>query len=478
MEGPRLNAAVPLCVDLDGTLVRTDMLFESLVAALRRNPLVAFLVPFWLMGGRANLKQHLARHAPFDPAVLPYDEDLVALLRRERAAGRRILLATASDVRIAEAIARHLGVFDEVVASDGRRNLKAGVKAAHLAERFGERGFDYIGNGAADVPVWSRARTAYLVAGRPGMAQRVAAAGAEVRHLERRRGAPWPLVRVLRVHQWAKNLLVFVPLLTAHRLADPQAVNAALLAFVAFSFAASATYILNDLADLEHDRRHPGKRRRALASGELPVWVGTVLAPQLLLLAFVVALPLPPLFLLELGCYTAATVAYSLWLKRIVLVDVFMLAGLYAVRILAGAAAIEVPVSHWLLVFSLFMFLSLALAKRFTELSGLAKREGIDTPGRGYRAVDRAPVGIFGAATGTISVLVFALYITSPEVRVLYARPELLWMACPILLYWVTRVWLLAYRDELHEDPVIFALRDPVSLALGVATFASVLAAT
>jgi 4-hydroxybenzoate polyprenyltransferase len=469
---------VPLCVDLDGTLVRTDMLFETLVAALRRNPLLAFAVPFWLLGGRANLKQHLARHASFDAAVLPYDEDLLALLRRERAAGRRILLATASDARIAEAIARHLGLFDEVVASDGRRNLKAATKAAHLAGRFGERGFDYIGNDAADVPVWSRARTAYLIAAGAGLARRVAAAGAEVRHLERRRGAPWPLLRVLRMHQWAKNLLVFVPVLTAHRLDDAQSLDSALLAFIAFSLAASATYIFNDLADLEHDRRHPGKRRRALAAGELPVGIGAVLAPLLLLPALLIALALPRLFLLELGCYTAATVAYSLWLKRIVLVDVFTLAGLYTVRILAGAAAIGVPVSHWLLVFSVFMFLSLALAKRYTELSSLDPRAGIEAPGRGYRAVDRTPVGIFGAATGTISVLVFALYITSPEVRALYARPELLWVACPILLYWVTRVWLLAYRDALHEDPVIFALRDPVSLALGVATVATVLAAT
>jgi 4-hydroxybenzoate polyprenyltransferase/phosphoserine phosphatase len=465
-------------VDLDGTLVRTDMLFETLVAALRRNPLVALALPFWLARGRAHLKRQLALRGALDPATLPYDEAVLEFLRREHAAGRRLVLATASDEHIARDIARHLGIFEGVVASDGERNVKAAEKARRLAEAYGDRGFDYMGDGVADLPVWSRARTAYVVAPGPELPARAAASGASIRHIERRRGAPWPLLRALRPHQWAKNLLVFVPLFTAHRLNDGAAFAAAALAFAAFCLAASATYLVNDLVDLEHDRRHHGKRQRALAAGELPLWVGTVLAPQLLLLAFVIALPLPPVFLAELACYVAVTTAYSLWLKRIVLVDVFTLAGLYTVRILAGAAAIEVPVSHWLLVFSLFMFLSLALAKRHAELSGHARREVEETPGRGYCAADRALVGIFGAASGQLSVLVFALYITSPEVHALYTRPPLLWIACPIFLFWTARVWLLAYRDALHEDPVIFALRDPVSLALGAATVATVLAAT
>jgi 4-hydroxybenzoate polyprenyltransferase len=469
---------VPLCVDLDGTLVRTDMLFETLVAALRRNPFVALALPFWLLRGRAHLKRQLALRCRLDPAALPYDESVLEILRRERATGRRIVLATASDESIARDIADHLGLFDEVVASNGERNMKSHEKARHLAEAYGERGFDYMGNGVADLPVWSRARTAYVVARGPELPARVAASGAAIHHVERRRGAPWPLLRVLRPHQWAKNLLVFVPLFTAHRLHDGPAFNGAALAFASFCLAASATYVVNDLADLEHDRRHHGKRRRALAAGELPLWVGAVLAPQLLLLAFVIALPLPPLFLAELALYVVATTAYSLWLKRIVLVDVFTLAGLYTVRILAGAAAIDVPVSHWLLLFCLFIFLSLALAKRHAELSSLARRAAGEPHGRGYRAADRNIVGIFGAACGQLSVLVFALYITSPEVRVLYARPLLLWIACPVFLYWTARIWLLAYRDALHEDPVVFALRDPVSWVLGAATVATVLAAT
>jgi len=265
---------------------------------------------------------------------------------------------------------------------------------------------------------------------------------------------------------------------TAHRLYDPAATRSSILAFAAFSLAASGAYLLNDLADLDHDRRHPKKRRRALASGELSLAIGAVTAPALLVIAFAISVLLTPAFRVELACYVAATMAYSLWLKRLVLLDVFMLASLYGVRIAGGAAAIAVPLSHWLLVFSLFMFLSLALAKRYAELSALARREGRDAPGRGYRAGDAPLVGIMGVACGQLSVLVFALYITSPEVRALYATPLLLWLVCPVLLYWVARVWLIAYRGELDEDPLVFALRDRVSLALGVATLVVLLFAT
>jgi 4-hydroxybenzoate polyprenyltransferase len=465
----------PLCVDLDGAVLRTDMLFETLVAALRRDPLLALRLPLWLAQGRARLKRELAARAPIAPASLPYDEAVLEALRRERIAGRRVVLATASDERVAQAIAAHLGLFDEVLASDGRLNLKAAAKAQRLAERYGERGFDYMGHGAADVPVWRRARAAYVLGRDAAIVRSAQRAGAEVRPVDSRRSGAWPLVRALRVHQWAKNLLVFVPMLTAHRLGDAQAAASTLLAFAAFSFAASATYIFNDLADLEHDRVHPYKRRRALAAGDLPVWVGMVLAPQLFVLAFVVAIPLPAPFLLELACYCAATLAYSVWLKRVVLVDVFTLAGLYTVRILAGAAAISVPVSSWLLLFSLFLFLSLALAKRHAEL---ARAGAARVAGRGYTGADRSLVGLFGVSAGQVSILVFALYLASPEVAALYRRPALLWIAAPLLLYWIARIWLFAYRDRLDDDPLVFALRDRASIACAIGVLLVVLAAT
>jgi len=469
----------PLCVDLDGTLIRTDSLHEALVAAVRRAPWILLALPLWILRGRAVLKREVARRARLDASLLPYDPAVLALVRTERSSGRRIVLATAADASIAEAVAAHLGLFDEVVASDGVRNLKGAAKAGALRERFGEGGFDYVGDAGADHAVWSSAAVAHAcVAPGSRIARQLRREGTRVRLVERAPAARFGLLRAVRPHQWAKNLLVFVPLLTAHRLHDDLATRSAFLAFAAFCLAASGAYVLNDLADLDHDRRHPQKRRRALASGDLPLWVGAALAPLLLALAFLLSVPLSGMFGLELACYVAATMAYSMWLKRLVLLDVFTLASLYTVRILAGAAAIPVPVSHWLLVLSLFMFLSLALAKRYAELSALARRDGVSVPGRGYSTADRTLVGVMGVASGQLSVLVFALYVTSGDVHGLYSRPALLWLACPMLLYWIARVWLIAYRDQLHEDPLVFALRDRASLAIAAAILAVMLAAT
>jgi 4-hydroxybenzoate polyprenyltransferase len=449
---------VPLCVDLDGTLVRSNVLIESLVGALKQRPLLAFAVPFWLLRGRAALKQELARRSAIDVARLPYDDKLLAELRRERLAGRPVYLATAADQSIAQRVADHLGIFDGVVASDGRQNLKGEAKARALAARFGEKGFDYVGNDRHDVPVWNRARQAIRVDRRPH---------------------PWRgLARALRLHQWPKNLLVFVPLLTSHRIFERDAVVIGIQAFVAFSLTASAVYLANDLIDLEDDRRHPRKRARPVAAGEVPIETALALIPVLVIAASVVALQLTPDFVALLGAYVAANLLYSLGLKRVVLVDVFVLAGLYTVRILAGAAAAAVPLSHWLLAFSMFVFLSLAFAKRFVEVANVAARAETEVAGRGYLARDGALVGMLGTCAGYLSVLVFALYVTSREVVVLYRSPALLWFAVPVLLYWISRVWLLAHRGALHEDPVVFALRDPQSYVAGGAMLLAIWLAT
>jgi 4-hydroxybenzoate polyprenyltransferase len=438
---------VPLCVDLDGTLVKSNLLIETLVGVLKQRPLLAFALPLWLMRGRAALKRELAARAEVDVALLPYDEQLLETLRRERLSGRPVYLATAADEGIARRIAAHLGLFDDVVASNGRENLKGEAKARALAARFGEKGFDYVGNDRHDVPVWSRAREAIRV--------------------ERYPHPFAALARGLRLHQWAKNLLVFVPLLTSHRILEPHALRAALAAFMAFSLVASAVYLANDLIDLEEDRRHPTKRRRALASGELPIETALAIIPVLLAGAVALAWHLPPEFGALLGAYVVANFLYSLGLKRVALLDVFVLAGLYTLRILAGAAAADVPVSHWLLAFSMFAFLSLAFAKRFVEVAGVAARAEPGVAGRGYLAGDGALIGMLGTAAGYLSVLVFALYITSRDVVVLYRSPAILWFAVPLLLYWMSRVWLLAHRGELHEDPVVFALGDAQSYVVG-----------
>ena len=469
---------VPLAVDLDATLVKSDMLMESLVAALKRAPWLVVAIPFWLARGRARLKSELAQRADIDVAVLPYDEGVLAELRRARAAGRTLVLATAADESIARRIAAHLGLFDAVMASDGATNLKREAKARALVERYGEAGFDYVGGDRHDVPVWQHARAAYVVGSNAAIGARLAHLGKPVHAIERVSRPLTAIIKGVRAYQWAKNLLVFVPLLTAHVYLHPPSIAAAALAFVAFSLAASAVYLANDLSDLQDDRRHPTKRSRALASGELSIAAALALAPILLAAAAAIATLLPWEFGALLAVYLVSNLAYSLALKRAALVDVFVLAGLYTLRILAGAAAIEVPVSQWLLAFSLFAFLSLALAKRYVEVANVASREEARVGGRGYLAGDGALLGMLGTASGYLSVLVFALYITSPQVVMLYRAPAILWFAVPLLLYWISRVWFLTQRGEVHEDPLLFALHDPPSYVTGALIVALMVAAT
>ena len=452
--------AAPLCVDLDGTLLRSDLLYESLLALLRTRPWLALALPFWLLRGKAYLKRRLAEASGLDVADLPYDERVLALLRATPARPR--VLCTASDLRLAEAVARHTGLFEEVLASDGARNLAGARKAQVLVERFAERGFDYAGNGTVDLHVWKRARRAWVV-NAPVALARSAAGHCEVEHHLHAPAAPRGWLRALRLHQWLKNLLVFLPLLASHRFLEAGAVLAALGAFLAFGLCASGVYLLNDLLDLPSDRRHPRKRSRPFAAGELPLLHGLLAAPLLTVAAFALAFAVSPWFAAALGAYFAATLAYSFWLKRVVMVDVVLLAGLYTVRIIAGAAAIGVALSFWLLAFSMFLFLSLAMLKRYTELQAMLGEGRSGASGRGYAVEDLPLLQSLGASAGYCAVLVLALYINSPESLALYARPQVLWLICPLLLYWMSRVWVVAHRGGMHDDPVVFAARDRVS---------------
>ena len=457
----------PLCVDLDGTLIKSDMLWESLVRLLRRNPLYLLAVPYWLLGGRARLKDQLARRVTLDAARLPYHEPFLAFLREQQRAGRQLLLVTASDRRMAEPVAAHLGLFAEVLASDGKTNLRGRNKAAHLAARFGERGFDYAGNSSIDLPVWARARQALVVNARPGLELRARQVGqvGGVFPATAPAGPAW--VSALRPHQWVKNLILFVPLVTSHKITQAPLVLEALLGFVAFCLCASAVYVVNDLCDLDADRRHPTKRDRAFAAGALPLSTGLIAIPVLLAAAGVLASRLSWPFGAVLALYLVLTTVYSAGLKRVALVDVFCLAGLYTIRLVAGHAATGVAYSAWLLVFSMFIFLSLALVKRFVEVDAARAQETPNIHGRGYVAGDARLVAALGAASGYMAVLVLALYVNSQEVRVLYQQPLLLLLVCPLLLFWISHVWLIAHRAEMHEDPIVFALRDPASYVVG-----------
>jgi 4-hydroxybenzoate polyprenyltransferase len=454
--------ALPLCVDLDGTLLRSDLLLESLLSMLARRPWLAVLLPVWLLGGKARLKREIALRGPVDAALLPYDERVLGLLRAS--GSRHRVLCTASDICLAEPIARHLGCFDEVLASDGRTNLAGHNKAAALVERFGERGFEYLGNAPVDLKVWRHAASAYVVNAPASLVQRAGHVCGQVQHMPLEGAGLRVWIKAFRLHQWLKNLLVFVPLLAAHRFTDQDAILLSGLAFLAFGLSASGVYVLNDLLDLEADRAHPRKCLRPFAAGTLSLRSGLLAAPLLTLTGLGLAVLVSPLFAVVLGGYYLLTLCYSLGWKRVPILDVILLAGLYTVRIIGGAAAIGTAPSFWLLAFSMFIFLSLALLKRYIEFVGLAQRGEVQASGRGYRLDDQPLLLSLGGSAGYLSVLVLALYINSPESQALYRHPEFLWLLCPLLLLWISRAWMKAHRGTMHDDPVVFAATDPFSL--------------
>jgi len=449
-----------LCVDLDGTLLNSDILYESLLALLARNPLYLFVIPFWLLRGKAAVKRELAARVTLPAETLPYNPQVLELLRNTPQRPR--VLCTASDQWLVTPIAEHLGLFEQVIASDGVRNLSGRNKAQVLVEAFGERGFDYMGNGKVDLAVWEHAAGAWVVNNDDALARDAAKRTTVHAH--------WPAparlrawLKALRLHQWLKNLLVFVPLLTAHRFLDPEALLQSVLALLAFGLCASGVYVLNDLLDLTPDRLHARKRNRPFAAGRLPLLHGILAAPLLTLGGLALSLACNPRFTFVLLIYYVFTLAYSLKLKRIVMIDVVLLAGLYTIRIVGGAVAIDIELSFWLLAFSIFIFLSLALLKRYTELHSMLGTGKSKASGRGYGVEDLSLLQSLGGSAGYIAVMVMALYINSPESVRLYGTPKLLWLVCPILLYWVSRIWVIAHRGEMHDDPVVFAATDRVS---------------
>lgn len=471
------ESLTPLCVDLDGTLVTTDTLIESFLELFKRQPNVVFSVPVWLMHGKAYLKTQIAQHSSLAVEHLPYHQDLLRYLRQEKDRGRKIILATASPARGAEHVAQHVGIFSEIIATQ-QTNFSGKKKAAKLVERFGERGFAYIGNSSVDLPVWARAASGSIVSSD----SRLIAQAQKTTTIDHVFAGPtfgastW--FQALRVKQWIKNLLIFVPLIAAHQITNPGHIVSSVIAFLAFAAAASSVYLTNDLLDLEADRQHPTKKNRPLAAGKIPLLTAISAVPILLIISGALALLLPNRFIVLLVAYLGLTVGYSFRLKRVVLVDVFILSVLYTIRIFAGAAAIMVPVSSWLTAFALFFFLSLAMVKRFTELRRLKVQEQNHAAGRGYVTTDAELLSQFGVASGLISAVILALYISSPEIYSLYLGPQLLWLLIPLLLFWIGRVWFLAHRGTLDEDPTTFAVKDSPSYVIAIAVLSIVFAAT
>lgn len=468
---PTAPDASPLYVDLDGTLTPSDTLHESVMLFIRRNPLNLLRLLAWLLLGKAGFKRRLADAVRPDPARLPYHERFVQYLREERARGRPLVLASAADVRIVREVAAHLGLFHDVLGTNARgdglnlsrRHKRAAIEAHARAE--GHASWAYAGNSRDDLAVWEGSAQAVAVNAPARVLAALRQMHPQARVFERAQLGLKTLLRAIRLKQWSKNALLFVPLLAAHSL-DPQRWAMVALAFVAFGLCASATYLFNDLLDLPNDRVHRLKRHRPLASGAIAIPTAVLLGLAMMALAFGLAFAVSPGFAAMLLAYTVATLAYSLALKRLALVDVLVLSGLYTLRVGSGAVAAGVGLSNWLLAISIFLFLSLALVKRCAELEELDAANSTLAPGRGYQPRDLPSLRAMGMASGFLAVMVLTLYIDSQNSAALYRQPDWLWIAAPVLLLWVMRIWLKTGRRELHgEDPLQFALRDPFSWA-------------
>ena len=460
------NANKPLCVDCDGTLIATDLLYEAFFLLLKQYPIGLFLLPFWLIKGKVYLKERLAEHVVFDWSTLPYRQELIEVINNARAEGRQTVLATASPRTWADGIANYLACFDTVVATEQGINLSGQNKANHLVKLFGEKNFDYAGDAHVDLAVWQHAASAIVVSNNTGLIN-AASKTAENSHVISPKSANFLVyLRALRIHQWLKNLLVIVPLLAAHQANALQGLLQVAYAFVAFSLCASAVYVLNDLLDLESDRQHVRKRKRPFAACCIPLWQGMLMVPVLLAAAFAIAAMLPKQFVLVLAAYFVMTLAYSIRLKKQVIVDVMLLAGLYTMRIIAGAAATQITPSFWLLAFSMFIFLSLAMVKRYSELLITLQINKQEAAGRGYAVSDLPVLMSIGVSSGIGSVLVLALYLNNPETNKMYPNTMWLWLMPPLLLYWVARMWMKTQRGQVDDDPVVFAARDWQSLVV------------
>jgi len=468
---------LPIAVDLDGTLLHTDTLHESCLELLHRHPVKMFSVPFWLMHGKAYLKQKLSEETNLNPATLPYNLELILWLKEQKAFGHQLILCTAADQQVANDIASHLNLFDEVIASNGQVNIAGSNKRQALVEHFGEQGFIYVANSSDDLVVWESSAQAVVVNASDNLSKKAALLTEVTKAFP---SAPitaniWQ--RVFRVHQYLKNLLLFLPSAAAHQIGQVQSMNLLLLAFASFSLCASSVYIINDLIDLESDRQHPRKRCRPFAAGLVPIKYGLMLAPLSLLASLVLASSVGNHFLTWMIIYFTVTLAYSLRLKRYVLIDCLALATLYTLRVTAGASAASITLSFWLLAFSIFLFLSLAFVKRYAELEVQILQGNSRAHGRGYHVEDAPLIQTLGITAGYIAILVLALYLNSEAVMNLYATPQLIWLAIPLMLFWVSWIWMKAHWGQMHDDPIVFAIQDKTSWVVGLLLMITFIAA-
>jgi len=460
-SGGRIQSVV--FADLHGTVLATDSLQDSVIREIRQKPLRLLLFVWWLFHGLAYFKMRFGSTTTAEPATLPYNADVIDFLTRERAQGREIVLATAVDELTARSIASHLNIFDGVLATSGRTNLKGKAKAERLRAYCRDRGcqtYFYVGSAKGDLPSWWGASRLFLVGNNGALEKALRALGRPVTVFHRPRPTLPTIVRALRPLHWIKNLLVFLPALVGRELVDSTHLVDCALAFVALSACASSVYLQNDLLDREVDRAHPSKRSRPLASGLLQTRFALALIVALLCLSFAISLAaMPAEFCTILLLYYVANFAYSVRLKSEPIVDVVALALFYLLRLLAGGVVAEVTVSNWLLSMTLFGCISIALAKRLAELVGRQRRLGSgQLAGRGYTTADIPAVSSIGIGAGLVSILLFALYIRS-ERQEAYQSPECLWIIFSLLIFLMGRLWWAASRGK-TDDPVAFGVTD------------------
>jgi len=471
---------IPLVVDLDGSLIATDCLWESLLILLKSNPFYLLFVPFWIFKGKQCLKERVTDFAQIDVSLLPYRQNVLDYIQTARNNHRQIILATATDKRIAIKISDYTGIFDKVIATTKEKNLSGKNKLEKIQDLIQNGEFDYIGNSSDDLPVWNVARRAIVVSSNNNFIKKVQTIQSNIEVLPiTYKINIGTILKAIRVHQWIKNLLLFIPLLLAHKISDSELILKTFVGFFCFSLSASSVYIVNDLFDLESDRQHPRKKERAFAAGILPISFGIIFVPFLIVLSSLLSLTSVSLeFTFVLWAYLLITTVYSFKLKRIVIVDVLVLAGLYSLRIFAGSVVGSVYLSPWLIAFAIFLFLSLAFVKRYSELLLLLSAKTLKSSGRGYYSTDVELVKTVGISSGLISVLVFALYMNSREVSALYHHPQMLWLIGMCLLYWIIRIWLIASRGKMNDDPIIFTVKDKASYFIAFIMLSIIIVAT
>ncbi len=467
----------PLVVDLDGTLIKTDLLYEGMIMLFRKNPAYIFICLGWLLKGKVHFKNKIFEIVSLRYDLLPYNKELLAFLQSESAKGRKLVLATASLMKHAQGVAKVHPIFDEVYGTENI-NLKGINKLNVLVNDFGEAKFDYIGDSQFDLKIIASARYSYLVNPSKSL-ERKAGKISDLKFVWRSKKLHLKdYIKAIRAYQWIKNVLIFVPLITSHSFYSIDLLLQALGGFFAFSFAASAGYVINDLMDLNADRSHPRKQFRPFASGKLSILTGVFMAVILLAGGLFLASQLNLQFLAILILYFVISFSYSLYFKKIVLYDVFILAMLYSTRVIAGGIVTNVAISFWLIAFSTFIFLSLAFVKRYSELMKITTQTGLKDRGREYAGGDLNLLQVMGIVSGFLSVVVFSLYIDSPEVSKLYSHPKILWSISLLFLFWISRIWIITNRGNMTDDPIVFAIKDVTSyfifLIIGIIIWVSI----